>query len=204
MTEQNNIIPSVVNQLSKMTTVEIAEYIVELKSFVQNIENFSKRRWMIPNQSAARNLRNEVLRFEHNNQMAVECSWITTSLLTAISQDIINSAINESDIQKYFAANIGDFIPGGKLVKRTANGNNIPDFFVEIEGEVCVGEIKLDRFIGSSKKQLRRYMDFYSSPHGFAVASELVVALDTDMTFIKIDKASIQDVIDVSNIVEGG
>lgn len=52
-------------------------------------------------------------------------------------------------------------------------------------------EIKLNRFDENAKKQLQRYMNFYKSEYGFAMARELTTILPDNITFIQFNDSEI-------------
>jgi len=170
-----------------MSTVEIAEYF----NVSKKVEEFSKRKWHAACFNDLKALFSEIKAFRLEHQHS-PFDWTIDTLEASIALDIINAEISEADVQKYFILNIDKFIPNGKIINgKKSNAKHIPDFYIIVDGFLCVGEIKLNKFTEKSKSQLRRYMGFYNAKYGYAVASSLNTSLDTDMSFIKIDISKI-------------
>lgn len=79
-------------------------------------------------------------------------------------------------------------IEGCKVVSKKANGKDIPDSWVEVNGELMPVEIKKFSFGEKAKKQLQRYISAYNAIGGVAVARTLDVDLPENITFIPVDR----------------
>lgn len=96
---------------------------------------------------------------------------------------------DEFDFHEDFAASLEQYIPGAKLVTVPhKQGFGIPDFFVQVERDICPVEIKRGRFTPSAVNQLRGYILGYSAPYGYAVAHKLSAPLDKNMIFIELEE----------------
>src|SRR3546814_13532787 len=60
------------------------------------------------------------------------------------------------------------------------------DLLIRINGADCPMEVKRHKFDRNAKMQLRRYMDFYQAPIGYAAAPALTTTLDPDMIFVDV------------------
>lgn len=72
----------------------------------------------------------------------------------------------------------------GRIANHKNDGRNIPDAWVEKDGELIPVEVKFSDFNKKALKQLQRYMDAYKTNHGYAVARNLTVDLPDSVTFI--------------------
>lgn len=68
------------------------------------------------------------------------------------------------------------------------NRKHRPDLVLEKDGNLYVVEVKNDNFTGSSKTQLKRYVDFYKAYKGIAIGKKLTCELDNNMTFYNLDR----------------
>lgn len=94
---------------------------------------------------------------------------------------------DEFDFHEDFAANLGQYIPGARLASVPKKpGFGIPDFFVQVEQDVCPVEIKSGNFTPSAVSQLRGYILGYNAPYGYAVAQKLTASLDKNMIFVRL------------------
>jgi len=101
-------------------------------------------------------------------------------------QTIKQSSIpNEFDLHKKFFDNLNELIPNAKVVKEDIVREHMPDGFIEINSELHVVEIKLNKFNNSALRQIQRYMKHYTAK-GVAVAKELTCVLPDDIIFIKL------------------
>lgn len=76
----------------------------------------------------------------------------------------------------------------GKIVKHKNNGKDIPDAWVNRNGELIPVEVKVSDFNAKALKQLNRYISSYKAKHGIAVARNLTVKLPDNIEFIPFDK----------------
>lgn len=75
-----------------------------------------------------------------------------------------------------------------KVVKKPVSGKLIPDSWVEIGGEVMPVEVKKETFGKKALDQLERYISYYKTKGGIAVAKEIRVELPENILFISIDE----------------
>jgi len=192
--ENQVTLSTIQNQGFRMSTVEIAKLTGKrhghdcYRFVLESAEYFLNKCWHLSCRADAVKLREE---FRKVDSLFDTFTWIQNTISTEISRAILLSQNTEKDIQEYFIANIDKYIPCGNIVNIKTNGKHIPDFFVETNEMLCVGEIKKDSFDEQAKRQLQRYIKFYKSSHGFAVAKELNSNLDKNMTFIEISEKDV-------------
>ena len=94
----------------------------------------------------------------------------------------------EFDLHDKFRRKISSLIPGAKILKlKFEVENGFPDFMIQLNGEAIPVEIKRDKFIGSSLRQLQGYIKAYGCTKGIAVAPILDCELPSNVTFIALD-----------------
>lgn len=98
----------------------------------------------------------------------------------------IRSAPGELDLQKHIKENLSQYLSGEAIPIRGKNGKGLCDLLIRANDADCPMEVKLHRFDRKAKEQLRRYMDFYKAPIGYAAAPVLETVLDHDMIFIDV------------------
>lgn len=84
-------------------------------------------------------------------------------------------------------------ISNTKIITVKNDGENIPDCWVEKDGERIPVEVKKDKFGKKALRQLQRYMRVYKCNHGIAVGKKLNVNLESNIEFISI--CDLEDVI---------
>ena len=89
----------------------------------------------------------------------------------------------EKQYYSFFSEALPSLIPGGSLVKVPLIKGHIPDFFVQIDGEIAPIEIKRGDISISAVKQLKRYMDTYKTRRGYVVGHKLNARLQKGMIF---------------------
>lgn len=72
----------------------------------------------------------------------------------------------------------------GKIVDHRDNPKHKPDAWIDRNGELIPVECKLHDFDTKALKQLARYMTFYHTEHGIAVARSLTIELPDNIEFI--------------------
>ena len=77
--------------------------------------------------------------------------------------------MTEFDVHRHFWANLDLLLPGALRTQRRHDGANVPDGWIEIDGEVMPVGIKLGPFNQAASRQLRRYFFAYSATRGVAV-----------------------------------
>lgn len=79
-------------------------------------------------------------------------------------------------------------IRDGKIIDKKSDNLNIPDAWVEKEGEFLPVEVKLKDFDKRALNQLQRYISVYDCKNGIAVAENLTVELPENIEFISFDE----------------
>lgn len=115
-----------------------------------------------------------------------------------IMNDIIfgymRAVINEENSEKYLypiiANNINSLIKNCNIVKKKPNPKFIPDFFVEVNGELSIIEVKKDIINNMALKQIQNYLKFYKIQKGYLMAPQISdnVKLPNNIKYINIDK----------------
>lgn len=77
-------------------------------------------------------------------------------------------------------------IRSGKVVKHKHDRHNIPDSWVNRDGEIIPVEMKKENFDQEALEQLQRYINTYNSNYGIAVGDKLTVDLPDNIEFISI------------------
>ena len=95
---------------------------------------------------------------------------------------------NELYYQELLKENISKIIPGCKVVTKKTNGKDIPDAWVEMDGEVLPVEVKLRDFNDKALAQLNRYIQAYKTNGGIAVGRRLSTKQQENILFICIDE----------------
>lgn len=95
---------------------------------------------------------------------------------------------NEFTIQTMFNSYAGRVIPGAKVVKRKNEHHNMPDSWIEIDGEEIPVEVKYGNFNERAMDQLNRYVRAYSCKRGVAVGRALKTELPEGYIFVSIDE----------------
>lgn len=76
----------------------------------------------------------------------------------------------------------------GKLITVKSNLKDIPDAWVERNGEKIPVEVKLRNFNESALDQLLRYISSYNAKRGIAVGEKLTVELPENIEFVSLDQ----------------
>lgn len=92
---------------------------------------------------------------------------------------------NECDLYPLFERNVNKVLgTNAKIIEKRNHPKHVPDFWVEISGEISPVEIKLNAFDARALRQLKRYMHFYNTSRGIAVGANLTTDLPSDIVFI--------------------
>ena len=92
---------------------------------------------------------------------------------------------NEMDMHASFISRINEFLPTAEIIGRKDSIRHIPDLWVAIDGDEIPVEMKLNGFGPKALRQLQRYMFFYKSKQGIAVARSLNCEIPDNITFIE-------------------
>lgn len=95
---------------------------------------------------------------------------------------------NEYSLQSAFKKCADKVIEGSKLIKGPYDRHNIPDAWLEINGEKIPVEVKLSEFNQKAADQLNRYVSTFGSKYGVAVARELTCELPKNYIFVSSDE----------------
>ena len=79
----------------------------------------------------------------------------------------------------------------GVIVTHKDNPKHKPDAWIDRNGELIPVECKLHDFDTKALKQLTRYMTFYHTEHGIAVARNLTVKLPNNIEFVPFSKFAV-------------
>lgn len=118
--------------------------------------------------------------------------WSTAhaTIWLAIYQHVIDGMVRcapgEIALQRHLRDNLGLYMDGESIPVRSKNGEGLCDLLIRKNGMDCPMEVKLHKFDENAKKQLRRCMDFYEAPIGYAAAPALTTMLDHDMIFVNV------------------
>lgn len=82
---------------------------------------------------------------------------------------------------------IGDLIQDAEIVEHEIINRKVPDIFLSVNNEFCVGEVKPNNFTNTHVNQLRMYMETYQTRIGYAFGLKLTGKLDDNMIFINIE-----------------
>lgn len=94
-------------------------------------------------------------------------------------------ATREFDIHEWFKQNFKKILGNDyELSDFKNNPKHQPDVWLVKESELIPVEIKLNAFTEKSLTQLKRYMDFYNTKNGIAVADGLKCELPKNITFV--------------------
>lgn len=91
---------------------------------------------------------------------------------------------NEYSLQSAFKKCADKVIEGSKVIKGPYDRHNIPDAWLEINGEKIPVEVKLSEFNQKAADQLNRYVSTFGSKYGVAVARELTCELPANYIFV--------------------
>lgn len=100
----------------------------------------------------------------------------------------------EKDVHTWFKREGWKKLDGYKPVRKKSDSGNIPDAWLEHNGDFVPVEMKLNSFDNSALSQLNRYVDFYGASEGVAVADNLTCELPNNITFVKYDIDGVLDV----------
>ena len=92
--------------------------------------------------------------------------------------------LDEYHYQRLFKKYAPVLIPGCEVVSVPSDKHNIPDAWIELDGENCPVEVKCLNFDAKALSQLQRYLDAYGAKRGVAVATNLKVDLPQNIIFI--------------------
>ena len=93
--------------------------------------------------------------------------------------------VTEVDVHEWFFKNCSKVLDGYFLTKRRNHEKHQPDAWAIKNGKYVPVECKLGEFDAKALKQLLRYMDFYKTDEGIAVAKELCCELPPNIKFVK-------------------
>lgn len=99
-----------------------------------------------------------------------------------------NERNNEYSLQNAFKECADKVIGGSKVIKGPYDRHNIPDAWLEINGEKIPVEVKLNAFNQKAIDQLNRYVSAFGSKYGVAVARELTCELPKNYIFVSSDE----------------
>ena len=92
---------------------------------------------------------------------------------------------SEFDIHRWFAKNFKTILGSDyELSNFKSNPKHQPDVWLVKESELVPVEIKSGDFTGKGLSQLKRYMDFYGTRDGIAVARGLKCELQQNIKFL--------------------
>lgn len=118
------------------------------------------------------------------------------SIRQTIMKNFLDSQPNEKMIHDWFKNNVGSLLGSDfELVKRKNNPKHIPDFWLSNQVEFIPVEIKLSTFNQKSLEQLRRYMNFYGTSKGIAVARDIDCELPENITIIPYVISDLKEVL---------
>lgn len=93
----------------------------------------------------------------------------------------------EKELYKIFDKNIYKLFDNKVQVIKYKNSNKYkPDRWIKYDDCIIPVEFKRYSFTDDSKKQLKKYIDYYGSKFGIAIGAELKTILDNNMMFISI------------------
>lgn len=166
--------------------------VVERVDVLENLEELSKRALHCIKPSECLKLLREI---DENKKLPYSMfdkyPYIYDILSYFVLSRFRDVMLKESNIYGHFKENLSKYIKNSTIVKVKADPKHKPDFFVSVNGNVSPVEIKLNRFDENAKKQLQRYMNFYKSEYGFAMARELTTILPDNITFIQFNDSEI-------------
>ena len=84
---------------------------------------------------------------------------------------------------KYY---INELIENADIVEHRIINRKVPDIFLTVNNEFCVGEVKRGNFTNEHVNQLRLYIQTYDTRIGYAFGLNLTGILDNNMIFIDI------------------
>lgn len=128
----------------------------------------------------------ELLKLVSEVNACLQCDELNSVLFGIWEYCIRETQKTEFYYHWLFNKYIGDIITGCKPVKRRNDGRNIPDSWVEIEGNVLPVEVKFNNFDKRALNQLLRYVKTYKTIFGIAVARNLTVELPLGIWFVSI------------------
>lgn len=102
-------------------------------------------------------------------------------------ENIRETSKNEFYYQKLFKEKC-ESLGYGKPTTRKSNLKDIPDAWVERNGEKIPVEVKLRDFNESALDQLLRYISSYKAKRGIAVGEKLTVELPANIEFVSLDQ----------------
>lgn len=69
---------------------------------------------------------------------------------------------------------------------------HVPDFWLQNKNDYYPVEVKSSNFDKNALKQLNRYMKYYNKSYGYAIGSNCVVNLPSNITFVQITESIIE------------
>jgi|688.fasta_scaffold114919_1 hypothetical protein len=82
---------------------------------------------------------------------------------------------------------INELIENAEIVEHEIINKKVPDIFLSVNNEFCVGEVKPHNFTDAHVNQLRMYIQTYGTRIGYAFGIKLTGKLDNNMIFINIE-----------------
>jgi hypothetical protein len=81
---------------------------------------------------------------------------------------------------------IRELVPGAETCDHAIVERKVPDIFLMVDGEFCVGEVKPNGFDDGHVRQLKMYMRVYGCERGYAFGQKLVGQLEEGMVFVDV------------------
>lgn len=81
---------------------------------------------------------------------------------------------------------INELIGNAEIVEHEIINKKVPDIFLSVNNEFCVGEVKPHNFTDANINQLRMYIRTYETRIGYAFGLKLTGTLDDNMIFVNI------------------
>lgn len=158
-----------------------------LKVF-EGLEDFIKKSFEHP-----RELQVSLNRLEDFREILIDFPFLENSFRTQLLRNFLDARDTEFDKHKWFKENHKSLLgPKYEITKRPNDPKHIPDFWLLKEQKHIPVEIKLQNFDCKSLEQLQRYMDFYESHEGVAVAKNLTCELPGNIVFIPFNKLEVE------------
>lgn len=159
------------------------------KTILNEMESICKKAFECKNILEIKDLIKDFNDFKNNKQNIK--IWDYPHLLDSVFTELLSVKhsfiANEFHLHKKFKENYKLFFPKAEILKVKNSPENIPDFWLKENNVIFPVEIKLKKFDKTALSQLLKYMDFYKSEKGVAVAPILKTKLPENITFIKLN-----------------
>lgn len=114
-------------------------------------------------------------------------SKIFNSIRNCVAKEIARrNSKNEYYYQRLFDRVANRLLKGANPIHLKTNGKDIPDSFIDLNGETLPIEVKIGDFDKKAKQQLERYINNYNCERGIAVGRNLTVDLPENITFFSL------------------